>query len=507
MLYWLRWVRKRVLRWWKPPPPRTIRIPPAPPPLSTAAPAAENVTTISQNRHERRQLERARRKYDKFIKPNGPAIEKPKRETQQIKPRLKRVEVVVPDEQIHDAEIMIADSHHENRDDTVLYKESEMYGEFNFRDTILQQLERYFVYIDRMKKYDRDAYGYYKEVGATILPYLATGAWKRGEKDADDEEARKHVTPLPEYFHRTRPSFGCFVYGADPETERYEMEGRPGVKGKWWVPKFMYFRKYKKPPPELQLIAGGDIYAMTIYWDRPFDKKIKYGRPQEFGIFVSADGKEVVALKACDTKYIPVPSKRETRHSYRTSHYTRGPIPKRRELGHIVVPQRAYRIPSDFEKWAHDHGEDCQHFLTELFKTSIMRCEQARYSMTRVTATKDGTAAVFGVNVRRTSYFFQDRDITVDENGERKRIFHFVRPHVRHNGAEVKAHFRGQRKFNWAGYEIEITVPGLDHLDIGDIDVGAEDSYWQEEGVKYVDMATLGKDLKELMHRKKGASR
>lgn len=507
MLQWLRRMRKRVLRWWRPKPQRIS--PPSPPkeptPVKLAEPAPV-VTEISSNRRERRALERARRKYDKFVKPQGVAIEKPKRETQQVKPRQKRVEVIVADEAVDDAEITIADSHHENRDDVVLYKEAELYGEFNFRDTILQQLERYFVYIERMKKADPDAYGFYREVGATILPYLASGSWKRGDKE-DDEKSKKHVTPLPGYFHKTRPSFGCFVYGADPETERYEREGDPGRKGKFWVPKFMYFRKYKKPPPELQLIAGGDIYAMTVYWDAPFDKRIKYGRPQEFGIFISADGKEVIALKACNTKYIPVPSKRETRSSYRTGHYTRGPIPRRRDLGHIVVPQRAYHIPGEFEKWAKDHGEDCQHFLTELFKTSIVRSEQSRYSMTRVTATKGDIAAVFGVNIHRTAYFFQDRDVTLTEHGERKRIFHFVRPHVRSNGEEVRAHFRGLREFSWAGYEIRITVPGRDHVDIADVNFGAEDAYWEEEGVKYVSMSQLGKDLKALMRRQKGASK
>ena len=96
-------------------------------------------------------------------------------------------------------------------------------------------------------------------------------------------------------------------------------------------------------------------------------------------------------------------------------------------------------------------------------------------SMIRVVASKGNLNATFGVEIKRTSYFFKDRDVTLTAKGRRARIFHIVRPHVRHTkrGEEaVKLHFRGLRKFTWAGYRIDITVPGLDHFNVAEIDVG-----------------------------------
>lgn len=476
------------------PPPELAPITEPPPVM--AAPPEPIVTEISSNRHERRQLERARRKYDKFVTPAGVIPSKPKPKTQEVSaPRRKHVEIITPAETVNDAEIFIVDDHHENRNDLVAYKESEIYGEFNFRDTILQQLECYFVYLERMKKKEPDSYGYYREVGATLMPYMANGSWRRDAPEDEREEARTCVTPLADWFNKTRPSFCCYAFGADPETEKYEKEKKAKQAGyEVWVPKFLYFKKYKRPPPEIQAMSGGDVYTMTVWWDRPFDKKIKYGVPQEFGIFVSADGKEVIALRCCDTKYVPIRSK------------VNGSSQRRGEVFHI--PKRAWHIPGDFEQWAHANGEDPQHFLTELFKRTVMHTETAQYSMTRVTATnKDGVAAVFSVNIHRTAYFFQDRDIELTVDGKRKRIFHFVRPHTRHDGSVVKAHFRGEREFNWAGYQIIITVPGYHHFDMADMDIGAVDEFWFDKGEKYLSTPALGKRLKSWMNEGKGSRR
>jgi hypothetical protein len=482
-------VWQAVVRWLRP---KRKVITPPPLPIVEASPV---VTEISSNRHERRALERARRKYDKFVVSKNVVAAKSMKPSEP-KPRRKTVEVIVPAESVPDNEILVADSHHENRNDLVAYKETEIYGEFNFRDTILQQLERYFVYLERMKRKDPDSYGFYREIGATILPYAATNA---SHRDRPDEDRDPRDTPLADYFNKTRPTFGCFVYGADPETERYERETK-GEKGQeMWVPKFMYFKKYKKPPPEIQMISGGDIYVMTVYWDKPSEKKMKYGVPQEFGIFVSSDGKEVIALRCCDTKYIPMPSKRERPHGKQ--------IPfKRRELGQFHVPKRAWHIPGEFEKWAKKNSDNAQHFLTELFKESIQRNEMAQYSMTRVAATKDNVTAVFSVNIHRTGYFFQDRDVTLTGDGTRRRIFHWVRPHVRSDGTEVKAHFRGEREFAWAGYNIKITIPGRDHFDLADLDIGGDDEYWIDDWKtkKYLDMPQLGKKLKGWMDEGRG---
>ena len=77
--------------------------------------------------------------------------------------------------------------------------------------------------------------------------------------------------------------------------------------------------------------------------------------------------------------------------------------------------------------------------------------------------------------MRKLPYFFQDRDIVLTDSGAaRKRAFHLVRPHVRASGAAVKMHFRGEKDFTWAGYQVNITIPARDHFMLTDFDVGVD---------------------------------
>jgi hypothetical protein len=446
----------------------TVLTPILKPPLSRA-----------QRRRDLRELEKRRRKHDKFVTPqNKPEpVEPLPRPQPQPRPSPPPGEVV----EINDAEVFFHDRHHEDTED-VLYKETEIYGEFNFRDTILQQLERYFVYLVRMRKKDPDAYALYRQVGAVILPYVVTGAHARGVKEDDKDEYQGH---LSDWFHRTRPAFGCFVYGIDPESEKYEMTAkRKGMT--MWMPKFMYYTKYEKPPPELQPMGGGDVYMLTVWWDRPQDAKLdmKYGVPEQFGIFISRDGTRMVALAVCDTRYVGIPSRKETRSRI-------GRRAKRRALGAFSIPQRAWHLPSGLVSWAKHNNKDPGKFLAELFIQSVQHQELTQYSMIRVSVTKDDLVAAFMVNVHRTGYFFQDRDYQID--GTRKRIFHMVRPHVRSDGTAVKTHFRGERHFTWAGYDILITVPGLHHGPIDEFKGGSIDEYWwKEETGGLVDQDVIG---------------
>jgi hypothetical protein len=447
-----------------------------PPPLSSEPAESVEQTIIGYNRKLRRQLERRRRKHDKFVTPKGELPEsKPAAPKQPPLQQARRVEIVVDDDG-KDAEVYLHGKHHEDTQE-VLYAEAEIYGEFNFRDTILQQLERYFVYLERMKKHDNDAYHLYRQYGATLLPYVNTNANDR--KIDSTEHWEPKMFTLADWFHQTRPAFGCFVYGADPESEKYEMtaKGPPGMIV--WLPKFMYFTKYKMPPATIQHITGGDIYAMTIWWDRPQDSKTKskYGVPQEFGIWISTDGKQVIALRSLDTKMVPIWSRRK-HESFR-------------------IPERAWHIPHDFEEWAKLHHIDPQKFLTGLFLESVQRHELAQYSMVRVAASKDDMTAVFSVNIHKMGYFFQDRDIHVNANGIRKRIFHMVRAHTRRDGTVIKFHFRGERQFTWADYNILITIPGRDHINYADLNAGFYDSSWKDEAGDHLGMEEFGKLVAE----------
>jgi hypothetical protein len=480
---------------------------PQPEPAQIEETPLEAVRFVSPNRAERRRLERRRRKHDKFVTPQGPqpAPKPSSPPTPRPKP-LPRVEIITEDDG-KDAELFLADKHHEDTQD-VLYREAELYGEFNFRDTILQQLDRYFVYLKRMQKKDPQSYGFYKQVGATILPYVNTMAYDRKGTSLDDDKPKHKLIPLAPWFHKRRPAFGCFVYGADPETEKWELESRSHSKKGYeaWVPKFMHFTKYSAPPPEVQMMAGGDIYKMTIWWDRPQDPKIKrkYGAPEEFAIFISADGKEIVALRTCETRYVPTPS-RFSRPKGRRKGGRNPELWLKRELGAHHIPERAYRIPSHYEKWAKEDGTDAQTLLTGLFLDAVQRHELSLYSMIRVAATKDAMTAVFSVNIRRMGYFFQDRDIALNESGTRRKVFHMVRAYQRKDGSVIKFHFRGEKSFTWAGYQVSITVPGRDHADYASLDIGMHDEYWWDGNEEMVGLPEMGKIIADNIASGKGA--
>jgi len=448
------------------------------------------------NRHERRsvdrelrKLERARIKRDKLVTPKNLELLELTKQHSERKERPTPEPAPKPQPDCKSNEYLIADELivGDGQGD-VLFKEQEFRGEFHFRDSILDQLDRYWVYLERMKKHDADAYDFYKQIGATLVPYSTTQINQRlydyeHEKMSSKElKEYKAEIELPSWFKQHRPAFGCIAVGTDPLTEQHEMNSPDG--GAWWSPKFMYFIKYRQPPPELQRKYGGDIYKMTVWWDRPEDKKhMKWGRPSEFGIFISRDGEHMQVLRMLETKLIPVRSK--------TGHYNNG----EHRRGHLFdIPQRAWRIPDDYEKWARQYGLTAQLHLSHMFCQLVQKYERSNYSMARVTVHKDDLIAVFGIDPRRTAYFFRDRDVVV-HNGARERVLHFVRPHQRHDGSVVKAHFRGAREFEWAGYHVLVTIPGLDHHFLPDIDIGVSDSYWFKKGQKYVGEKEIGRAL------------
>ena len=512
MLQVMQWLREKItatMTRWRArkatplPPPKPIAEP-APPPddrfgygqevQASAPPDTYDHERTRQARRKKlsdalRELERRRLKHDKFVTPKGELPPTVHREPAPPKPKPIKVDAPVEE----DRRTYIRGKHHEDTQE-VLYDETEFFGMFNFRDTILQQLERYFVYLARMKRYDKDSFGLYRQYGATLLPYIDIGAHDRkGTASETKEEARRErAYPLAEWFHQMRPSFGCFVYGADPETEKYELEesaertarDKKKKKHRLWVPKFMYFVKIKKPTPKLQLMTGGDTYSMTVYWDRPHDPKSKqkYGIPQEFGIFVSHDGKRVIAL--------------------RTLSHKRSPVWSRKWHETFYIPQRRWEFPAEFARWAREQGETPQVFLTRLFKASVQRHSNAQRGVVRIAVTKDDMTAVFSVNHLKMGYFFQDRDIQIGETGARKRIFHMVKAHTRRDGSEVPMHFRGEREFTWADYKVLITVPGWDHTNYDEFNVGTIDEHWMtpEDG-PYADQTELGRRFAEAIKR------
>lgn len=402
----------------------------------------------------------------------------------------------------------------------------EQWGQFYFRDQILDQLDVYFPLLKRMRRNDRDAYDLLRQVGIQIMPQTAIQSFDKW-RSADDE------AQLSAWWRDHRPSFGAIAYGIDAAGLEHETvgvveapkevydkwfpNGRPPVqhfqhrlatisRGKklanpltgdeldrsiMWIPKFLHFQKYKNPPPSLQRVVDGDVYVMTVYWDRVDNKdsprdirRMKSGVPQAYGVCVERGTGKVRILNSLIRSVIALRSRRNGEK--------------------FSIPHKYWGVPTDCLFWAKGRTDfSPEDFLQRMFVEAALMYESAVMgSMIRVEVTKKNLTATFGVEIKRTSYFFKDRDITITANGRRQPIFHIVRPHVRHTkkgDVAVKMHFSGLRDFTWAGYRVAITVPARDHFALPEWDLGADDSgaVKRVKGEKYLGAEEIGQFLRD----------
>jgi hypothetical protein len=457
------------------------------------------------NRRARRRidaLERARLKLDRWVEPKGELPDPKPRGTIERKdddPAPASTTTSLPTHQGpgDEGEVLW---HDKIDGQDVLFLERENYGVFHFRDTVLDQLELYWTYLRRMQKRDSDAYAIYRRLGATILPpaawFLHDGP-RTSNKDKPSTEHRRK-DELTAWWKENRPAFGCVSYGLTSRVEAYEAnpidpdftgDGKHGTQKEYnkkiwnvWIPKFLYFNKYTHPPANIQPITGGDVYCMTVWWDRPNDKRYiaKYGDnkgggvPQTFPVFISTDGSDVHILKQRETYRAPP----KNVHN-RTYHHGGKKGRKKKHAGDAMRVYNSWHFPSEFVEWATLHNADVDTFLCNLFIDTARAFEDSAYGMARVEVINGDLTAVFSLDPRRMAYFFKDRDITLNKNGRRVRIFHLVKPHTITTPTGKVIHkpftFRGENEFEWAGYHVKITIPGRDHLILNEFDVGVSD--------------------------------
>jgi hypothetical protein len=323
-------------------------------------------------------------------------------------------------------------------------------GEFYFREAILDQLDYYFTCIKRMRRSDPDAFGLYSRVGALLMP--------RGL--LDDSDYPLIGLGVSSWFRTVLPDFGAVFYGDKARRSEAEVSSK---KHSLW-PRFFYFRKYKhgRGPVAIEPVTDGAVYVLTAYWDRPEEKGFK-AAPSELAVAVERDG-SVRLLRTLTSETVTIRHKRGIDRGRRTT---------------FERPVWA-KGGAFLRGWAGEHRIEAEEMAQRLFAQATVLVELAQNSMVRVSVNRADLTAAFTVNIKRTPYFFKDRELVVNENGRRKRIFHIVRPHVRADGRAVKMHFRGMRDFAWNGYRIVVTVPGLHHAELSELNRGMIDGQVHE---------------------------
>lgn len=284
---------------------------------------------------------------------------------------------------------------------------------FHFREDILDRLDDYFFFLKRMRKTDPDAYALYSKVGASVV--------------ASTIGYRAHGDALSAWWKDgNRPAFGATALLMADQDEK-------GI----LTPRFLYFQKMKRP--WFVQPFKGDVYDVTMFYDNPDIEKRAH--PIHYYIGVDADA-NMVPLRWLDLEDVII----QRRHVFTKKKWR--PPPK------SINPERE-GAPG----------------LIEMFVMITDAFENSQGAEVRVACEKGGLVAAFGVEMKRTAYFFRDRSSNTN-----KRIFHVVRPHERAyksgKTAMIKFHFRGIRDFMWNGYKVHVTVPGLHHNLLGDLNAG-----------------------------------
>jgi hypothetical protein len=296
---------------------------------------------------------------------------------------------------------------------------------------VLEQLGRYQVYAERLRKWDPESYRMFRRIGMYVLP--------------DGMEAERGK--LEPAVLRNLPGFGAISMDLRRDRADDQIPAR-----------FIYFRKLDKPGHDIERRGAGATYRCHVYWDDTEDKVLNqhrgYGVGQDYAVHVAPDG-TVHALRMLQSKTQTIRHKHGRYRGHQsTVVHQRWDLP---DLDPVKGLARADSIVMSF----------C---LTMNFWA-----QSAQSSMIRVTATKGGLVMPFVVDVLQTPGFFSDREPVIID-GKKRRIFHIVRAHVRHTkrgAVPIRTHFAGLRRFTWNGYDIAITVPGRDHRDLAEMNVGA----------------------------------
>jgi hypothetical protein len=129
--------------------------------------------------------------------------------------------------------------------------------------------------------------------------------------------------------------------------------------------------------------------------------------------------------------------------------------------------------------------------------------ESDREERWNVIVRKNGERVTFGVNNKDTPYFFKNRDKTVTQNGETKRIVHYVKEHertIKGKAKTIKEHIRGLHDFNWNGYQCKVVSPKLEAETAASFLSPAEDV--EKDLSETVYLSKVGKLLADFEERK-----
>lgn len=304
--------------------------------------------------------------------------------------------------------------------------EVETTGVFYLKRDVLDQMPNYFQTISLLRDTDPGAYELYSHLGCSLLPPAALF----------------YVSDVQKYTSAdTLPSFGAVVF---PESDRQAHSDR-------LAPRMVYYTKLTNSSllPNVEATHGVCCRVVMIYAEQKADKALA---AMVYHVAIETNGVRVLKERTTELA------------SFRSNDVHGGRKLKQVKRFEWTYPE-SVKLFQDSASGRKTIDEACRHavFVFNLVANIAPRQEIAY----QVRCRKHGQPmALFNVAEGRTPYFFKDRELTVNENGRTKKIFHYVPEYTRSNGTVVRAHTKGLRFFQWNGLAVTIGRPGFDFPDI-----------------------------------------
>lgn len=316
-------------------------------------------------------------------------------------------------------------------------------GSFTHLEDILDDLPECRRSLRKMRKFDADAFAYHHKLGARVL----------------SDRALFQIMGLDNGFARSLPAAGMVFSPRRIWTDDNIF------------PTFIYFSKVERSNDFHDVPNDAKAFYRVTVLFIDVTKKNGSGKPRSGGVNFS------VAIRQDSGIHLLKEPQQETFGTPHAGHYKVKPIGNGRwgrhklELARGKAWRRTYiDYAPALRMWVRDaHKRKPTSNITVQELTTILFAGAANcYALSvsddfQVRAERDGVSVAFSVALGRTPHFFKDRQTTAASDGKRKRIFHGV---VRHDRTlpsgkviTVKAHYRGERRFDWFGERITITAP------------------------------------------------
>jgi hypothetical protein len=161
-----------------------------------------------------------------------------------------------------------------------------------------------------------------------------------------------------------------------------------------------------------------------------------------------------------------------------------------------AVAHTALRVPPWVSEMARDNGRDACGMLAYL--VSLVASAKVPDDHILVRAGNGREVAAFAIARNDGKRFFRQRDSDRATDGKRKRILHYVEGHARrtaHGVQNVRPHYRGDRHFQWHGYNVRVSGLGFHHQNLFDTPVGLHEENPEHAPLVEPEMlATLGQE-------------